>query len=143
VARRSEDDLFAQLSAVYQSFREAAELENTQDGPKRVFRGHVGRIFEHHGLRGSSYSRVRDVLIQLECIEPLHRGTTNQKSVFIVHGPPTREGWDELRAGGHATLRSVTRAKVGLEIGQLAARVQRLESAFAAHIREEMKKEVS
>lgn len=139
MARRSEDDLFKQLVEVHASFRAKASMEQTEDGPRRIYRGYLGKLFKEHGLEGTGYVRVRDLLLRLGCIDIIQQGNANQTSTVIVDKEPGRESYDELRKGGGHSLRQVTGAKAGIQLGQLAARVQRLEAAFAAHMRDERK----
>lgn len=135
MGRRSEDDLFKQLGEVYDSFRQHAEMDMTSEGPKLLYRGYLVKLFDRHGLRGSGYMRVREQLIHLGAIDILYPGGSNQTSVIAIGEKPTREQWDELRSGGHVSLRQVSQAKAGIQIAQLANRVQRLEEALANHLR--------
>ena len=135
MSRKSEQEMYEQLVAVHQSFRDKAVMEMTEDGEKLVFRGSTVQVFELHGLAGTSYVRVRDQLFQLACIEIKAQGNRHIPSIWYIGDAPTLEAYQTLRASRNTSFRTLAKHKDGVLLAEHGARIQQLESALADIVR--------
>jgi len=133
MARKTTQEMYEQLVAVLQSFRDKSVMEMTEDGEQLVFRGSTVQVFEQHGLAGTGYVRVRDELVQLGCIEIKSQGNRYIPSVWYVNDAPTQEAYQDMRANRGGSLAALQRAKSDgtVQLADHGTRIQRLEEAVA------------
>lgn len=131
MGRKSEAELFDQLIKVYQDFHSKAHMEQTQDGPRRVFRGSPLEIFEAHGLAGTSYVRVRTEMVDLGCVEVKSQGNRHTPSVWWINAEPTADAYQEVRMHKVGQMRPLTRPARDALLAQHGARIHALEQTVA------------
>lgn len=94
--------LFDHAKRLYDSMLERSHKEQMQyehDGesmiskPLDVYEGHLTRLFAELGLPNPYYTKIKDVLVGQNCMEQIRRGGGVALSKWVLHQPPTEEGF--------------------------------------------------
>jgi len=114
------------------------DLSNTKEVD--VYEGHLTTLFADLQIANPYYTRIMDALKGQNCMEQLRRGGGSAMSKWILHAPPTEEGFraimdrNRVPKGGVKMLeqrvKDLTRMVHGLtdEVESATRRIDRLEA---------------
>ena len=121
--------LYEHALRVYNAMRNEAVIESIEGSdPTRkflVYDGHLTNLFKRLRLSVPYYTKIKNMLVSMGCIEQVRRGGGNGTSKWFLWYPPGLEAWKVAEAA--RPRRGNKQTVHDQQIKDLAARVAKLE----------------
>ena len=123
-----EDNFKNQPAMLKRSFEVYKTMEDhaKSDGERLIYEGFLTLLFKELDYSNSYYSKVRQLLIQMGCIEQIVRGGSHTPSVYLLKHPPTQELFNNCKLVTYNKDQKY--ADLLLRLAHLEDRVEKIEN---------------
>lgn len=102
-----------------------------------VYEGHLTRLFADLSIANPYYTKIKNALVGQNCIEQLRRGGGVGLSKWILHNPPTEEGFKAIAerrrsTSGKSAIQEQRIKDLTLLTNNLCEQVDTLQTNFTA-----------
>lgn len=122
--------MFEHAQRVYDTMHQASRKESVGERSILVYEGHLTGLFKKLLLPQPYYTKIKNMLVAMGCIEQLRRGGGNGTSKWVVWHAPELEAWKTTEA--KRPSRGNAQTMHGQMIKDLASRVDKLEQVVEA-----------
>jgi hypothetical protein len=128
--------VFDHCVRVYREMEAQSRVENVEDAVWLVYEGYLTKLFGSLQLSTPYYTKVREMLKVMGCIEQLRRGGGNTPSRWRLVREPNEESFNSFVGMKHSSGGRLARAEQELRsahkrITSLDNRIERLEGVVA------------
>lgn len=102
-----------------------------------IYEGHLTRLFADLSIANPYYTKIKNALVGQNCIEQLRRGGGVGLSKWILHSPPTEDGFRQIAerkratTGKDAILQQRIKDLTGM-VNDLVGQVESLSDKYSA-----------